>query len=137
MGRIERGNRGVADPGRGIAQRGIGPVEAAVVLNELGVDIVGDGFADEGARCAAQMDRRQDPEHLVVERFAHARERKSGERGVAFRVGNGDHDGSSSTISNAGMVSSARAISRLRSRSRVKLLIHDGGKRTHSSSLAV
>ena len=53
MGRIERGNRGVGDPGRGIAQRDIGPVKAAIAGHELGMDIVGDGFADEEARSAA------------------------------------------------------------------------------------
>ena len=35
-----------------------------------------------------------------------------------------------------GTVISARAIARFSSRSRVKLLIHDGGKRRYSSSLA-
>lgn len=56
-------------------------------------------------------------------------------RGLARRRRSAAFTGQAMT--SGGTVISARAIARFSSRSRVKLLIQDGGKRRYSSSLAV
>ncbi|PKP96455.1 MAG: hypothetical protein CVT74_16985, partial [Alphaproteobacteria bacterium HGW-Alphaproteobacteria-13] len=83
---LERENRRVGDPGRGIAQRHIGPVEAATALDELGMDILGHGFADQKPGHAPDMDRRQDTKHVVVEGFAHPRQWEAGQQ-CGARIG--------------------------------------------------
>ncbi len=83
---LERENRSVGDPGRGIAAGHIGPVEAATALDELGMDILGHGFADQKPGYALKMDRRQDAEHVVVEGFAHPRQREAGQQ-CGARIG--------------------------------------------------
>jgi hypothetical protein len=61
------------------------------------MDIVGHGFADEEARHARDMDRREHAEHVVVEGFAHPREREAGQQRARRRLPdrNSDHGWSS------------------------------------------
>jgi len=89
------------------------------------IGVLGQGRTAPGPAVGGREDTRsQRSEWVGIRRRGHA----SRERSVVL---------AGQAMTSGGTVISARAIARFSSRSRVKLLIQDGGKRRYSSSLAV
>lgn len=139
MGGIELGDARMGNKARTIIEPDVAAVEAAARCNELGVDVFAYGFGDEETRHARNV-RRQRTWRMSSKRPrspAIAEAERAPPRARRTDMAPWLRSSLAPPVTTkAEDDGSARAISRLSSRSRVKLLIHRR-EGTYSTSLAV